>query len=148
MAALDRILGGIHPPGVYRFADSMGAADVLRRVERRGWVGWRLSGRLIENKTAFLAVCNESMGFPAYFGRNWDAFEECITDLRWAPATGYVLLYDEPARFAIAQPDQWRMALDILRAAVEYWQRRDTPFFALLRRTHGVAPDVPFLSAK
>ena len=148
MTALNRILGGVHPAGVYRFADSLAAPDVLRRVEQRGWIGWHLPGSLIDEKAAFLAACSQAMGFPAYFGHNWDAFEECITDLGWAPSTGYLLLYDEPARFSLAQPDQWQIALDILRDAVEYWRRRDTPFYVLLRRTHGAAPDAPFLSTK
>jgi len=29
-------------------------------------------------------------GFPAYFGRNWSAFDECITDLTWLPARSYL----------------------------------------------------------
>lgn len=28
---------------------------------------------------------------PSYFGENWDAFNECINDLEWLPAKGYIL---------------------------------------------------------
>ena len=29
--------------------------------------------------------------FPPYFGENWDAFDECLADLEWLPASAYVL---------------------------------------------------------
>ncbi|WP_083389754.1 barstar family protein [Trichormus sp. NMC-1] len=31
------------------------------------------------------------MEIPTYFGANWDAFDECITDLTWCPAQRYVI---------------------------------------------------------
>ncbi len=33
-----------------------------------------------------------ALQFPPYFGENWGAFDECIEDLEWLPATGYLLL--------------------------------------------------------
>ncbi len=32
-----------------------------------------------------------ALRFPDYFGGNWDAFDECLRDMSWAPAAGYVL---------------------------------------------------------
>jgi hypothetical protein len=29
--------------------------------------------------------------FPYYFGENWPAFKECLTDLSWMPASAYVV---------------------------------------------------------
>ena len=30
-------------------------------------------------------VIRESLGFPDYYGRNWDAFYDCITDMIYEP---------------------------------------------------------------
>ena len=30
--------------------------------------------------------------FPDYFGRNWNAFYDCLADLDWCPPTGYVVV--------------------------------------------------------
>ena len=79
------------------------------------------------------------MQFPAYFGHNWDAFEECVTELTWLPAQGYVLFYDKMARFANAQPKEWVTAQSILEETITYWQKQSVPFYVLLRGTwwHG-----------
>ena len=36
-----------------------------------------------------------ALQFPYYFGENWNAFDECVTDLEWLPADGYVLLVSD-----------------------------------------------------
>src|SRR5215212_2915668 len=33
-----------------------------------------------------------ALQFPRYFGRNWDAFYDCLTDLAWLPAQTYLLV--------------------------------------------------------
>lgn len=139
------LLGGAYPPGIYRFADREAAPHVLRRVRQRGWAGWHLNGRAIDGKAAFLDAAARTMRFPSYFGRNWDAFEECITDLGWLAAAGYVLLYEAPNYFAAAQPREWQTALSVLGDAAGYWGGRGVPFFVLLRKTGGAAPDLPLL---
>ncbi|MCP1852169.1 hypothetical protein ACVMIH_001268 [Bradyrhizobium sp. USDA 4503] len=39
----------------------------------------------VADKAALLATLARQLGFPNYFGNNWDAFEECIRDLSWLP---------------------------------------------------------------
>jgi RNAse (barnase) inhibitor barstar len=91
-----------------------------------------VDGREIFNKETFLKKVGEVMKFPAYFGCNWDAFEECITDLSWCPAEEYVLLYECSDILAQSEPNQWEIALDILRSAEEYWVKTSTPFNLIL----------------
>jgi RNAse (barnase) inhibitor barstar len=81
-----------------------------------------LDGKKIHSKETFLSKAAEAMQFPTYFGANWDAFDECITDLTWCPAGRYVILYDHADIFAQAEPTQYQIALDILNSAKEYWE--------------------------
>jgi RNAse (barnase) inhibitor barstar len=81
-----------------------------------------LDGKKINSKETFLSKAAEAMQFPAYFGANWDAFDECITDLTWCPAQRYVILYEHGDIFAQAEPTQYQIALDILNSAKEYWE--------------------------
>jgi len=57
---------------------------------------------------------------PEYFGRNWDALEECIRDLSWLPRGPVVLVHEDvPLR-----PDAASLAtyLSILQDAIAKWQ--------------------------
>lgn len=88
---------------------------------------FRLDGKKINSKETFLNQAVEAMQFPSYFGYNWDAFDECITDLTWCPAQRYVILYDHADIFAQADTIQYQIALDILNSAKEYWESHHIP---------------------
>ena len=130
---LNAILAETVPPGIYSLHSRARASTIIQAIERRGWRCFYLDGRQIEDKATFLAVSAQAMHFPSYFGHNWDALEECLTDLAWAPAPGYVLLYDDVARFASAHPTEWATARAILAGAVAHWRALGTPMYVLLR---------------
>jgi hypothetical protein len=67
-----------------------------------------------------------ALGFPDWFGHNWDALEDCLTDLSWRDAPGYVLLIESPR-----PGDDLGILIDILRSSAEFWAGRGKPFFAL-----------------
>jgi hypothetical protein len=142
MSRIVALLLGNYPPGTYRLASRASASTIARAVEQHGWKFFFVDGRSITDKSSFLASVEVALRFPSYFGHNWDALEECLTDLYWAPAPGYVLLYDHAGRFAAAQPGQWAIARDILTSAVAYWSQRATPMYVLLRGAGHAAGDV------
>ncbi len=47
----------------------------------RGWKVYRLDGRKMSDKKALLDHLAAELAFPAYFGGNWDAAMDCLTDL-------------------------------------------------------------------
>ena len=132
-------------PGVYVLDTRLPANETAREIERRGFNVVTIDGAPVSDKEAFLRATADAMRFPAYYGANWDAFEECLTDLSWLPAKGYVLLLDRFDRFAASHPSQWETALDILRSAVEHWQGTDTPMYVLLRGMDLGALELPTL---
>ena len=134
------------PAGVYRLEENLWTAAIADAAAAQDRRCFYLYGAAIFDKRTFLAACQEALGLPAYFGHNWDAFEETINDLSWAPAAGYVLLYDRVANFAVNRPAEWAIALDILRAAAAEWARRGVPFTVLLRQDGGAAGGVPKLT--
>ena len=92
-----------------------------------------LDGKTIADKAGFLQTIADVMAFPNYFGQNWDALEDCLTDLDWLNGDRFILLYDQPDSFAQRDPSEWLVALDILRSAVAYWRTKSRPLSVLFR---------------
>lgn len=42
-----------------------------------------LDGRRLGDKATLLAEVGRVLDFPDYYGGNWDALEECLSDLSW-----------------------------------------------------------------
>ena len=108
-------------------SDSAVIGRVASGLKLQGIQIFYLDGREVYDKQSFLRKIAAVMKFPNYFGYNWDALDECITDLDWCPAERYVLLYDQPEIFSKAAPIEWQTAYDVLQSAVAYWQSTDTP---------------------
>ncbi|MEZ4557758.1 MAG: barstar family protein [Caldilineaceae bacterium] len=78
----------------------------MDEVTDQGWRAFYVDGAAVMDKASFLDAFAVALGFPSYFGQNWDALEECLTEMTWAPGTGYVILWDDVANFADAAPEQ------------------------------------------
>jgi len=143
---LDALLAGEATPGLYRWISRSSAARVARRAEQLGWRCFLLDGEQITSKESFLRACATALRLPAYFGHNWDALEDCLRDLAWAPAErGYLLLYDDAGRFARAKPAEFAVALSILGDAVRSWRGAPTPMAVLLRGLGRARIEMPAL---
>jgi hypothetical protein len=78
-------------------------------------------------KDELLKSIAAALAFPDWFGGNWDALEDCLSDLSWRPAAGYVLIFDEATA-----GDDLGVLIDVLGAAASSWAARGKPFFAVL----------------
>jgi hypothetical protein len=87
-----------------------------------------IHGSRIRDKETFLEEFARELKFPDYFGKNWDAFEECMKDLAWLHAGGVVLIYRDSGPFRVSHPEDWAVASAILLDAVE---DREPPGFFL-----------------
>ncbi|MET7284092.1 barstar family protein [Kribbella sp. NPDC005582] len=67
-------------PGVYRWQSSLGADDVRREVAAAGWDFVLLNTTDVHDKAGFLDVCATAFDFPRWFGRNWDALADSLSD--------------------------------------------------------------------
>jgi len=120
---MGKLIGRLQDPkrsGVYR---SPRADEILDATKGSAiavaTVGFAPKEQLLRNIA-------RALEFPDWFGENWDALEDCLTDLSWRNAGGYVLLF-EGARAG----DDLGVLIDVLRTAAEHWAGRGKPFFAV-----------------
>ncbi len=133
MSKLQRALSQKQPAGIYRF-DSNATVEFLRgEAENAGWKIYFLNGKTIRDKKTFLEQIARAIKFPDYFGKNWDALQDCLTDLQGIQVKGYVLVFESPERFIKSSPDDWAVALDVFKSVIEFWQAQGIPFYVLLR---------------
>jgi hypothetical protein len=111
--------------GVYRVSRTDEVLDAARggspRVSRVS-----LAGALDKNE--LLARLARGLQFPAWFGANWDALEDCLTDMSWLEADGHVLLLEGASGLPA---DDFGVLADVLSSSARYWAGRGRSFFAV-----------------
>jgi hypothetical protein len=131
---IEELLTGRREPGVATWrADRREAARGATEAERAGWRVFWLDGAGLGDKRGLLDRCAEEFSLPSYFGHNWDALQDCVKDLSWAPATrGYLVVYDHWGDLADADPASHRTLMDVFDTTVAYWRETGTPMAVLL----------------
>jgi RNAse (barnase) inhibitor barstar len=86
-----------------------------------GFVAARLDGRRCRTKRALLDELARDLGFPAHFGRTWDALEDCLTDLEWLPAAGYRLVITAADRLLARSPAHYTTFVALLDDVGRAW---------------------------
>ncbi|MEH0970677.1 barstar family protein [Micromonospora sp. CPCC 205546] len=64
---------------------------------------------------------SDALLFPSYFGWNWAALSECLRDLNWLPADGYLIVVDNAPRLLSDGARDRDTLFQILSQAVHYW---------------------------
>jgi len=111
--------------GVYR----AGGRDAILECAHAGSLqAASVSLRGAADKAGVLAAIAEALAFPAWFGRNWDALEDCLTDLGWREGGVQVLLFED---WDGVGAGELKALIDVLGAAAAFWAGERTPFFAV-----------------
>ncbi|BBM27978.1 hypothetical protein OIPHN330_58790 (plasmid) [Citrobacter freundii] len=82
----------------------------------------------VRNADELLSVVSEAMQFPDYFGGNWDALDECLSDLDWLPESGFVFLAKGASKAWSNNPQVMGMFTNCWLEANEYWFEQGIPF--------------------
>lgn len=108
--------------GVYRAS----RPDVVEEAVRGSRLTFaRIALESARTKDALLKAIARELAFPAWFGDNWDALEDCLTDLE---GDGHVLLFTG----AEGLPAEERgILLEVLDSAASFHGAHAKPFFAV-----------------
>jgi RNAse (barnase) inhibitor barstar len=121
--------------GVHRI-DRAEVEPLCAAGQAAGLYGARLDLVDCRNKADLLAGLARVFKFPSWFGHNWDALADCLDDLEWLRASGYLLVLENPAGVSSAARKNFEVMLDILAHAARKWGERGTPFWVFV-----VGPD-------
>jgi len=89
-------------------------ATLRAKLDGSGLLVFDIQGSSIATEEDLFSAVAKELRFPEYFGKNWDALDECLRDMQWLPSKGYVLFVRDAEQF-------WRRASRVAGAFVEAW---------------------------
>ena len=112
------------------FVDAAGARIREAEARARGHV---VAPIAVADRASTLASFAHALAFPPYFGHTWDALADCLADLSWLPAAGYLLVLDVAAT---TTGEVLAMVVEICREAADGWSLQGVCFeVAIVART-------------
>lgn len=112
-------------PGVWSYGsipdDFSGQANDL------GWVSMSIDASTSNSKATFLEEICRAGSFPDHFGQNWDAVADCLTDLSWLPARGYLVLVRQTTADTPEALRLLHILHDVLVDMWKFWAEAGTP---------------------
>jgi hypothetical protein len=115
-------------PTLHRLvAGASEACDFVRSLEREADVP--LAARVVRGaksrtRADFFNEAAAALQFPYYFGQNWDAFHDCLADLRWLRAEAVVVCITDAVHLLDrVEPEQLRTLADVIEESARHLSR-------------------------
>ncbi|HLA34953.1 MAG TPA: barstar family protein [Rhodocyclaceae bacterium] len=83
-------------------------------------------------KSEMLAQIGKTLGFPDWFGQNWDALLDCLLDMAWRPAEAYVTVLDRCDGVHGYAESDFVVLMQIFQTAAAEWREQNVPFWCLV----------------
>ena len=100
-----------------------GVVDSLKALwTRSGIQVYDIQGAAIQSKLELLDAMAATLDFPDYFGRNWNAADECLRDMPWVSGQRVVLLVRDARRLMGNETVEFDIFLDVVTDAAELWR--------------------------
>lgn len=113
-------------------------------IQGAGQVGVviNLDGASARTLDDFFSLLSERLEFPDYFGSNWPALKDCLTDLEWLPANFYCLVFKNSDLLFKDEPIERKAFIATMKSVAEewaapvalgeWWDRPAVPFHTVL----------------
>ena len=108
------------------------ADALLRLAASLGLDAVRIDLEGCSDKAGLLERVATALGFPEWFGGNWDALYDCLADLGWREAAGWLLVLENTGDLRRHAPEALDTAVAILGDAAEAWAARGRVFRAFV----------------
>lgn len=147
MSSVEQMLSvGTSTPLLSLQADARTTAELAL-----GWADAALTVRAVRGRkthtlSALFDEFSAALQFPYYFGENWSAFDECLSDLDWLSArVGFVVvIYDADQLLQEEHPEELAVFVQSIHNAAatfekpvddgEWWDRPAMPFHVVLQQ--------------
>ena len=110
------------------FAEVRDANHAVANLQSSEFAAVAIGETQLETEPQFLSAVAEALAFPDYFGMNWNALDECLRDMEWMPAKGYVVFFFGAERLWCETPQLVGKLVSSWLFSAEEWGRNGVPF--------------------
>jgi RNAse (barnase) inhibitor barstar len=139
MSNLENILADVGRAGVYHMPH-MDTAPIVAAAEDEGFATFRVDLAAASDKEQMLEAIGRALDFPEWFGRNFDALADCLGDMAWRPAEGYLVLLEHCDRIHGLAEQDFVATLQVFQQAADDWREQGIAFWCLVEmQADGIA---------
>jgi len=106
--------------------------DLIAGAQSAGCLVQRIDLRSTRNRDELLAAIGYGLGFPEWFGYNWDALSDCLLDMGWRPAEGYVIILDHCDGIHAHAENDFITLVQVFQHVASEWREQGIPFWCLV----------------
>ncbi len=127
----ESLLTRVDHAGVYHMPLD-GEHALIAAAERNAYFVFRINLAKVRNKTKLLDAIGRAMQFPEWFGHNWDALLDCLADLGWIPAEGYVVILEHCDGIHGHAEADFVQTLQVFENAANEWREQGIPLWCFV----------------
>ena len=118
------------PPNVVQSIRAFRVVDLQEEAARLGQHFLYAYCADAVTKQQVLASIAESFFFPKHFGKNLDAFADCVTDLphKSGQQPGFLVVLEQLPNTPKFDKEARETLLDVFRDAADFWAEKKIPF--------------------
>lgn len=116
--------------GLY-LADDDAARAMFQAGPAAGFNVYRIDLSQARSAEALHRIFAKALHFPEWYGNNWDALADALSDMSWNEADGYLLILQRLEVLEKNSPDAHEVLMQILADAVAAWREQGVAFWIL-----------------
>jgi RNAse (barnase) inhibitor barstar len=109
-----------------------GENALIAAAEQNGYFVFRVDLAKVLDKDDMLRAIGTAMAFPEWFGYNWDALLDCLADLGWRPAEGYVIILEHCDGIHGRAEAGFVQTLQVFESAANEWREEGIPLWCFV----------------
>jgi RNAse (barnase) inhibitor barstar len=121
------------------------ARALFQAAPAAGYHVYKIDLGLATDASKLHQILARALHFPEWYGRNWDALADSLTDMSWSEADGYLLILQRAEVLHTADAESFATLLGILEDSAGLWREQGVAFRVLLI---GDFPELPSLQVR
>lgn len=141
MDSLLTLLPNCKRAGVFRSA--IAGDEIVAAAKTAGLQAYKIDLGKVRSKNQLLDAFAKALNFPDRFGKNWDALNDCLSDLEWLGDEGRVVILANCQAFATSHEEDFALLLELLEGATVSSKEDGKPFWVFVQKQPGWSADLP-----